>query len=329
MKEIKPISSPLLNSTNYGSNINEVIRNIDDNFTILSNRDFVKGDKGNSINVQTVNVIEEPSILNGLKNAVKRQFNNTPKKIDNIDVMDWFDDPGTITLIFEKNDSEEILISSLPYVFKDKRFSNIANASNVENYDNETDYSCAIYYNNSEFIAVQEFPTLYFDAEQGCFCWKINGVETGLEATGPKGENGENGVFKIVKAEPRNPNIDLGETVTEDIYTITAVMSGTSIISAQVGEDQESICNAHGIHGGYYKDDGTFVSGTSVMVLVDKGGVNETYLSEVERKRGNSVTYNAMVVKCSMENMISQLEVMSNDELVQRCNDFFNSKNNL
>ena len=303
MKEIKSISSPQLSSSKYGSDVNEVIKNIDENFKILSNRDFVKGDKGNSINTKTIEVILDSSIINGLKRAVKNQFgDNVPKQIDGIDVMDWFNDPGSITLIYETNNSGEVLISSLPYVFKDKRFINLSKASNVENYDNETDYSCVIYYNGSEFIAVQEFPTLYFDKEQGCFCWKINGVETGLEAVGPKGEDGAPGTFKIVRAQKWDTN-------DENIYVVTHVMHENLFVESFEGEAQVSICYSYGVK-----------PGISVMVLVEDGEENKTYISEVSAKKGESVTYNAITVMCSDKNIISTVEPMTNNEVEELCN---------
>ena len=37
------------------------------------------------------------------------------------------------------------------------------------------------------------FPTLYFDQETSCFCWKVWGNKTGLIANGPQGESGKDG----------------------------------------------------------------------------------------------------------------------------------------
>ena len=44
----KRIQTPALNH-NFGENIQTTFQNIDDNFGVLANRDFVKGDAGDSL----------------------------------------------------------------------------------------------------------------------------------------------------------------------------------------------------------------------------------------------------------------------------------------
>lgn len=330
MNELKEIKAPLLNDSGYGANIHEMIQAINDNFKILSNHDFIKGDKGNSLITKTVDLKSNTTILNMLKSAVTNQYFNNPikpKNINGTNILKWFDNPGDITLIYEIIDGEEVLASSMPYVFKDLRFEQIYKSINVNEYDEETDYSCVIYYNGSSFIAIQEFPTLYYDSSNNCFSWKINGVNTGLEAMGPRGFAGKDGVFKIVKVAAM-PDKDLQ-------YKIEYILHGNNFINVNEGviyatdekgnpifdsngnyielSNQIEVCKYYGI-----------IPGISVMVLMEN---NTTYISEVFEDEGLDSTETKLYVHCSADNRICEIETMSYNDIKGLCEKYLKPNN--
>jgi hypothetical protein len=47
--DLKKIIAPKLNQAGYGANLGQVFDNIDTNFKIIGNKDFVKGDRGFSL----------------------------------------------------------------------------------------------------------------------------------------------------------------------------------------------------------------------------------------------------------------------------------------
>lgn len=53
-QELKNIVAPSLTQAGYGRGIDEQFRSIDENFRILANRDFVKGDRGYSVRSNTI-----------------------------------------------------------------------------------------------------------------------------------------------------------------------------------------------------------------------------------------------------------------------------------
>lgn len=303
MNDIKNITTPLLTSAQYGKDVNDVFENINDNFKILGNKDFVKGDKGDSIITKTVEVSQFPDIKNALKNAVKKQYINDinqPKAINGVEVLSWFDNPGNITLIYENIDGEDVLKSSMAYVFRDLRFSNIQEAF-IKEYEGETDYSCIIYFNQGEFEAIQEFPTIYYDNDNQLFSWKINGVKTGLEAQGPRGYAGRNGVFKIVFAEK--------DPVESDYYEITKIMVGSELKEVANMQDQANICKEYGVE-----------PGIPVMVLRSVGNgnaaVNYTYIGEVFEYGATNTTDTILYVRCNESNRVCQVEPIRDIESI-------------
>ena len=56
MAVIKKITAPGLNVSNYGKNIQEQFNNIDDNFQALSNADYVRGARGEGLDLIYVSI---------------------------------------------------------------------------------------------------------------------------------------------------------------------------------------------------------------------------------------------------------------------------------
>lgn len=296
MNILKPIKAPKLTFADYGSRINEVFENIDSNFTKLSNHDYIKGDKGNSLYIKTVELSNHFDIVDQLKDAVSRLFVNTPKNIGGKGVFDWFDveNPGKISLIYEEVDGLEVLVSSLPYTFKDLRFHNIVE-NNIDEYDDEVDYSCIINYDQGRFEAVQLLPTIYFDNNLSTFCWIINGIKTGLEAQGPRGFEGKAGVFKTVVVKNDDES---------DVYKVSLILDkGTwvDVINTDIEGDHATVCSVYDL-----------TDGTPVLAIVEGGKLDENgtprenivYISEVYKDTAITTGQNQLLVICSDVNRL-------------------------
>lgn len=306
--DIKQIKSPSLNSTTYGSDIKDVMDNINKNFEILSNHDFVKGDRGNSIHIKTVDLNSNINILNQLKNAVQEQYkNSTPKMIGGVGVLDFFENPGFISLIYEEIDGVDKLISSLPYTFKDMRFQSM-NINNANEYVDEIDYSCIITFSTDKFMALQLFPTIYYNDLSSSFCWVINGVKTGLEAQGPRGFDGKAGVFKTIIAT-------YDSNYSSNVYKVSKILNDGNWVDVLKpgielqGKDHASICTTYGVP-----------KNTPVMVIIENGSDNLFYLSETYEDAANTLEENQMLVNCNDLNQIFDVQPLTPTEVNNICN---------
>lgn len=150
-----------------------------------------------------------------------------------------------------KNQSDDsvgvrYIVSSLPYIFYDARFSKIKYEI-LSDYNDIIDTSCVIYFDPNKFsigedwgkneeiynytddelkgltehclCAITTFPTMYYDEDtlydgstdsygnqMGTFCWKINGHKTGIPANGPRGPKGNSGQGYVVKVANHHSN---------------------------------------------------------------------------------------------------------------------------
>lgn len=303
MKELKNITAPSLGSAQYGSQINDVMANIDENFKIIGNHDFVKGDRGDSIHLSNIYIKNDPQILEGVKYAIQSQWGSkTINSINGVGIWDWFERDSKITLIYQEVDGKDVLVSSLPYIFRDVRFEK----SDIM-LDDETDWSCVVYYENGQWTTVQEFPTLYF--EDG-FKWKINGVKTGLDAQGPRGEKGENGTLKIVRVTPSQ----------DKTYMIEKLLVGTAngyeeITCNQTMTDGDKILSPIEVCARY-----DLKVGQSVIAMVLDGTSNKTYLSPVFETAGPD-GYNILAVYCDNSNHILGVEPIN--DVKELCDKYF------
>lgn len=192
------LTLPNLGDAGYGQGIIDLVDNINENFQKIVSSEFLRGPEGKSIDLIERGVNEDPdnnghtyaveifnTVINGLDENVYAGLNSSSVT-------------GKISLIYESIGDEVNLISSLPFVYIDPRFSNLN--SDIDFTDIE-DCSCIVQYFDGAFRRVQTFPTLYYDVNVDAFCWKLNGVNTGLIARGPKGEPGNNGHIYVVEAD--------------------------------------------------------------------------------------------------------------------------------
>lgn len=238
---IKKITTPNLNDINYADSLNEAFNNINANFSILANHDFIKGDTGKSVKIKTDKVI---SYLDKIKECIEEGHNNDTLKTINVTVdntnekitlglYDNITDNSTIHMIYSLDiDTDgyseiETPLSSLYYVFLDGRYSNKwlgkFTPESYNNYIDIEDLSCIIVYENGAFKKLNNaFPTIYYEIGVG-LCWKLNGNQTGIPVQGPTGKNGLNANLYIVK----------GNKVNENKVNVTEIFENTNYISIE------------------------------------------------------------------------------------------------
>ena len=84
--DIHEIKAPGLNESNYGANIDQQFKNIDNNFHIIGNYDFIKGQPGDGVKIENVKIVadDNPSskeigslLYKALKTAVESFANKS------------------------------------------------------------------------------------------------------------------------------------------------------------------------------------------------------------------------------------------------------------
>lgn len=178
----------------FGNGLNERLEQIDDNFQSIITSEYLKGDSGTSFGYATfsnklefVNPTqiyhittnnEEVLDVDGIKNSLTTVIGKDVGEFE-------------FTFIYEIINGKKIAKSSLPFVYYDPSIYGIS--QDLE----QGDCSCIVIF-DGEFKKLNAFPTIYYNKEDDKFYWKINGIETKLTATGPKGERGLAGAFNIV-----------------------------------------------------------------------------------------------------------------------------------
>ena len=222
--ELNNITMPPLDSVEFGSGLSTVFSNINQNFIRLAHRDFVKGESGDAVKIIPMSIVDETGEFNELGQKIQEcisGLSNLQDKADQANVIDtnenvitiWDsikNNSGSIYMIYNVPNDVSINnltpVGSLPYVFLDGRFAtnNIGRTISQDEYDNLTDFSCLLVYENGQFNALSNaFPTIYFDGTLG-LCWKINGHNTGIPVQGMPGKNGENATMYMVRCNANN-----------------------------------------------------------------------------------------------------------------------------
>lgn len=272
--DLKKIIAPKLNQAGYGANLGQVFDNIDTNFKIIGNKDFVKGDRGFSLKSVQKRLLADSDTFNedGIKalKAILKLADTSNGSLAGI--LDNLDDykVDTIKRIFERKDdkgdylypevapvsgismidyinygivfnvimsydpenepnSEKVVGSLNNFAFKDARYVHAKSYSDSE-YESRFDFSCLLnlYVDGDEsydFQTLQNTPTLYYDKNIKCFCWKVSGIETGIIAQGPQGDNGEHAKLYVVKVNVDNK--DHWESSDNGAYKITHYLNGS------------------------------------------------------------------------------------------------------
>jgi hypothetical protein len=236
---LRRIFVPELNSAEFATGLQNAFININKNFALLANHDFVKGETGQSVNIQEdkfFNNNGELTIL-GLKLKACIEANASSNELINVNYVDendvshaisvWDnftpDNAGTIQMIYNKRNDNETTepLSSLYYVFLDARYANDKIGSITHDdeyalqYANLKDMSCILVYDKNVSVTINQDGNDYtvnggFKMLTNAFpsvyyepnmglCWKINGSNTGIPVQGLPGRDGYNAITRIVK----------------------------------------------------------------------------------------------------------------------------------
>ena len=179
-----PIKAPRLNQPGYGSNIEKVFENIDTNFRIVGNHDFVKGNTGNCVGSKPIRILNDDrftqegmSILNAIIQQVysvpaivptipdeykvsyiKNLLNTLDEYIPlksvrvgdkEISLIDGFTNTDIINLItlydpMYKEDTEKPIGATNDYLFRDPRFVYLVDDTQGQ-YSSLYDCSCTVH----------------------------------------------------------------------------------------------------------------------------------------------------------------------------------------
>ena len=229
---------PELTSAEFASGLQNAFININKNFALLANADFVKGESGESVKIQDNSFFNEDGSINtlGLKLKACIESGVSDELIDvhytdedggahTISVWDNFTpaNAGTIQMIYSQvnDNTSPAPVSSLYYVFLDARYANnvigaiTRDDEHASQYANLKDMSCILVYDKDVSVTIEldgnnytvnggfkilsnAFPTVYYESGVG-LCWKINGANTGIPVQGLPGRDGKNAITSIVK----------------------------------------------------------------------------------------------------------------------------------
>lgn len=229
------ITVPAITDANYAAGLDSALQNINNNFSILSNRDFVKGEHGASIVILEDNFFNEDGQItilgNKLKSCIEAHTPNEQERANitygdiTLTLWDNFtpESAGSLYMIYktENDDALPEPISSLYYIFLDGRFANDkVGLIDPSEYTNVKDLSCILVYDKGEFkILDNAFPTIYYERGVG-LCWKINGNGTGLPVQGIPGKDGVSATLNIVKCGVVESNNAIISGEVDSIFSI-------------------------------------------------------------------------------------------------------------
>ena len=209
VNQIIDIEAPLLSSTDYGRDVEQMVQNINYNFEVLANQAFVKRAPGDNTVVEKVVLHSGTDEWNQVIAALN--LSSDDKTINGVNSWSLMNNTS-IYFICEQDLTDPdnpvlTRISSLPYYFIDARFvSNNMSLYPEEYVSNPTagahqlvvNRSCVLVWNGSSFDRiVGAFPMLNYVGNK--FVWNVNGFNTGLPASGVQGAQGTPGLSLIVK----------------------------------------------------------------------------------------------------------------------------------
>lgn len=222
---ITRIVAPALNSPSFANDLDEAFRNIDDNFKKIVSAPYLEGQEGNSVEAYDMHIVENGELTDFGMGMVRSIFDDqTINSIQDIDgiappiqgfhAYDSLQDSNTVKVFvsvdpdidpdeFDPSTTDRWICSAEYYYFVDRRIEGLGNSQNPSDNINFVDYSCLIFaeWNGNEWVFTKGnmVPTLYFDSQSGKFCWKVNGIETGIFAQGLPGPAGTPPVSAVVR----------------------------------------------------------------------------------------------------------------------------------
>lgn len=213
------ITAPTLGSSTFATDLREVFQNIDDNFKKIVSAPYLEGQEGNSVEAYDMPIVEDGE-LTDFGAAMMREILSDPDiyTIEDITSNRNYDSVGprqqhtvyeyilenpTMKVLrvtdpdysYEQNlDTCKWICSAEYYCFVDMRVEDLGNCGYPSSQTQFVDYSCVVFaeYRDDGWVFTKGnmMPVLYYSTDQSCFCWKINGMETGIRAQGIKGDDG-------------------------------------------------------------------------------------------------------------------------------------------
>ena len=229
------ITVPNLNEAGYATQLSKTFTDINTNFIKLANKEFVKGENGDSVKIREVDLIvaegdnagELTVFGNKLIAAIKANSDEN-ELADIVDIngnnhtwLDYFKtNPGKLYVIYDSTavtHDEDVAYSSLYYTFLDGRYINKhVGLIDPKAYQLTKDMSCIAVYDGSLNdgdggfnIMANAFPTIYYEEGLG-LCWKVSGAGTGIPVQGIPGKDGSNASMYVVQATI-SPSEGLGD----------------------------------------------------------------------------------------------------------------------
>jgi len=193
---LETISAPSLSRSNYGKDIEDVFSNIDKNFKVVANHDFIKGENGDTIEVEYVNLNKGEigeKLYEVLSNAL---FAEDPKKVGGYK-WDYDINNYEVPLVVISNiGKKEYIGSATPILFIDYRFSStVLESVSQDSYIDVTNLSCIVNfkYSNNEWVCEidKSFPRIQYNKDKKYFEWLLNNEGSTICATGIKGDKGD------------------------------------------------------------------------------------------------------------------------------------------
>jgi hypothetical protein len=249
---LETISAPGLSNSNYGKDIEDVFSNIDKNFKVVANHDFIKGENGDTIEVEYVKLndgVVGVQLYDALKSAL---FVETPK---NVGLYNWDYDINNYVVPLVKIvniNKEEYIGSTNPLLFIDYRFSsNVLASVSQDSYIDVTNLSCIVNfkYSNNEWVCEidKSFPRIQYNSDKKYFEWILNNKGTTICATGIKGDKGDKLIMHFKDVDVN----ELKDSVFEVKYNKEEIISEGDPVLLYLYDDNET--NYKGYYIGYIK----------------------------------------------------------------------------
>lgn len=246
------ITAPVLGSATFATDLREVFQNIDDNFKKIVSAPYLEGQEGRSIEAVDLYMVEDGELTEFGKAAVRELFGNpyieTIEDIDNLcpsvgstpehSASEYLVEHPTVKVLAKYNPDtgkiEDYICSAEYYCYLDMRVEDLSHLQYPSTQQTFVDYTSQLFGEYSggtwTFTKGVMLPTLYFNSDQGYFCWKINSAETGIRAQGIKGDDGRPPLAAVVRGVGRVATIGdstvVRITVTEYSALVTQVVEG-------------------------------------------------------------------------------------------------------
>lgn len=242
------ITAPTLGSSSFAQDLSEAFKNIDDNFKKIVSAPYLEGQEGRSIEPIDMPLLEEDGVTLTQfgTSVVECIFGDsdvhTLTELDELHptygvgtnpVSKYIREHSTIKVLSKYNpDSgqiEDYICSAEYYCYLDMRIADLDRMQYPSQVVDFYDYTCQIFgsYDTEaeewSFTKGVMLPTLYFNPDQGFFCWKINNVETGIRAQGIKGDDGRPPVAAVVKGVGRVTTVGNSSVIVVNVDSFSSI----------------------------------------------------------------------------------------------------------